>query len=204
MLYISFLSKKNLLNIKALFPKSYVPGRADNYKDKWARLKMYSSKYNAKTLIETGTYYGLTVSKLSKQFESIHSIEVENNFYKYNKYYFRNHDNIKIHFGDSSFILPQLLANLTSKEISSPIIFWLDGHCSENETGIGVEYSPLATEIRTIISYPYIKAIIIIDDLRLFDGLNYPTIEKIDKNIPFNRFNKLIDQDSVIYLRNII
>ena len=200
--WISFFVKRNYLLFKAKFQKEDKIGSADTYRYKWSRIEKYRKSCNVSIFIETGTYYGLTVSKFNNCFEKIYSIEVDKSLFDYNKKLFKNSTNISILFGDSKERLPEVL-NLITRENEGIInvLFWLDGHCSEGETGIGDEYSPLIKELNSIFEHLYrIKPVIIIDDVRLFDGVNYPTLNSIKKLFDNFNFNLIIDGDGLVCL----
>ena len=85
---------------------------------------------------------------------------------------FENDHKVKIIKGDSGKVLKDIV-----KEISEPILFWLDGHYS-SEFFIGDEYfvtaksdlnTPVEEELRTILASRR-DHIILIDDARLFNG----------------------------------
>jgi hypothetical protein len=200
MTYLQFLFKKIILHIKSFLFQGQNYGSADSYKYKWERIKGMASKYGAKTFVETGSYYGLTIDKMQNSFKTIHSIEVDDILHSHNNHFYRKNNQIKIHLGDSKNILPSVLENLSEEQKVHPLVFWLDGHCSENETGIGEEYSPLAAEIKTITQdYRNLTSIILIDDVRLFDGINYPTLDEV-KNIAKDNYQIFEDQDALVLL----
>ena len=58
---------------------------------------------------------------------------------------------------------------------SQSILFWLDSHYS----GCGEKITPIIAEIRIILKNNPIKYIIIIDDWRLSDGIDYPSKEDL-------------------------
>ena len=199
MSYFKFLLKKTILHIKSILIKGN--SKSDSYFYKWQRLRKLAKLYNCKTLIETGTYYGLTIDKMKPYFNEIYSIEIDKNLFKYNSLYFHGNNKIKLQFGDSKFILPKLLEVLTNEHLGNPIIFWLDGHCSENETGMGDDYSPLEFELKTILcKFEFIKSIIVIDDFRLFDGVNYPSLDRLQRIMEESKFNSYNDRDAMIYI----
>jgi len=199
--YYSYCLKKAALHIKSLIPSTWSKGNADSYIYKWNRIYSFAKKYNAKTLVETGTYYGLTVDKMKTIFTKIHSIEIDKMLYQHNKRFYKKNQNVKIHLGDSKHILPLVIENFTDQEKRTPIIFWLDGHCSEKETGIGDEYTPIEKELFLINSYrSKVKAIVIIDDARLFTNINYPSVEQILSKMPSDYYNYSVDRDAIIFI----
>jgi hypothetical protein len=201
--WIYFYTKRNYLLVKAFFNKKSLVNGSDTYFYKWNRIHNLRKLYNISNLIETGTYYGLTVSKFSNYFDKIFSVEIDKSLYEKNKLFFSKKKNIEILFGDSKAVLPNILDRYNDKNNLANIIFWLDGHCSEGETGKGDEYSPLLNELAVILKYlTYIKPIIIIDDVRLFDGVQYPTFESIKNFFLVYDFNLNIDNDGLIIIDN--
>jgi hypothetical protein len=200
--WISFFVKRNYLLLKVNFQKNDKIGGSDIYRYKWDRIKNYRNSCNTSIFIETGTYYGLTVSKFKNSFEKIYSIEIDESLFDKNLKLFKNYSNISILLGDSKDRLPEIL-NTVKRENEGIInvLFWLDGHCSEGETGIGDEYSPLMKELNFILEHlSRIKPVIIIDDVRLFDGVHYPTLNSIKKLLESFNFNLIIDGDGLICL----
>ncbi len=121
-------------------------------------------KYN--TFVETGTAGGETTFAMEKHFDYVHTIEVYEPFYTSTKNRY-NGDKIKFHFGDSSIVLESILPTLHTNAI-----FFLDGHYSGNLTGFGAKHVPLYEELTLIIKMFSEKAIIIIDDYRIFNRMD--------------------------------
>jgi len=114
------------------------------------------------TFIETGTYYGETIYTMEPFFNNLHTIEIKDEFYRNHVNNYKR-DKIKFHLGDSSKVLSTLLPT-----INENAIFFLDGHWSALNTGKGDKDCPLYEELESIMSLYKNKAIIIIDDVRLF------------------------------------
>jgi hypothetical protein len=114
------------------------------------------------TFIETGTYKGDTIFAMEKYFDKLYTIELSEKYYNN---IINNNKNNKINFinGDSSKIFQTLLPT-----INDSAIFFLDGHWSSGDTAKGDKDCPLIEEIMSINSLFKNKAIIIIDDCRLF------------------------------------
>lgn len=200
----NLFKKKYLLNFKTYFEPILNRNGADTYKKKWERILKYKNLTNTEILIETGTYYGLTVNRFKHVFSQIFSIEIDTTLYNFNKYAFRNYKNINIIHGDSATSLVDILKNLkeTSTKNKLKIIFWLDGHCSEGETGIGEHYSPLSKELQIIIdNLDFILPIFIIDDVRLFDNVKYPNLNYIKDLLTPYGYNFIIDGDGLICIK---
>ncbi|XOV90869.1 MAG: hypothetical protein ACFHWX_11730 [Bacteroidota bacterium] len=131
-----------------------------------------ASEKGLKVLVETGTYLGNMIFAQRKNFSKIYSIELSPVFYERAETRFRSYDHIKILFGDSAQVLPELI-----KDLNEPTLFWLDGHFSGGETA--ESNCPVLNELKAI-TESKIAHEILIDDARCFDGTNgYPTLEEI-------------------------
>ena len=114
------------------------------------------------TFVETGTWKGETIFAVESFFDKLYTIEIMKKLSdEARDRYFGN----KITFvnGDSSFEIAKL-----SKELEGDTIFFLDGHWSKLDTGMGKKEIPLIEELDGINKYFKHAAIIIIDDFRLF------------------------------------
>ena len=149
-------------------------------------IRQMASEGNCKILVETGTYLGDMIYAQLDYFKSIYSIELSQSLYdnavKRVKR-FKKYKNVHLFFGNSADTL-----GLIIKDISEPIIFWLDGHYSGGITAKGESECPIWAELNQITALKNLEHVILIDDARYFNGKNdYPTIEElqqyfIDKN----------------------
>ena len=136
-------------------------------------LAEFGAAFGLDTLIETGTFYGGALYALKKQFKTLYSIELSPELAEKAKIRFRRYPHIHILQGDSGRILPQLMA-----DISTPCLFWLDGHYSSGVTAKAELDTPIVAELQTILGHSNKEHVILIDDARLFDGTHdYPTID---------------------------
>ena len=142
-------------------------------------IKEYAKIFSVETFIETGTYLGDMVNAVMDTFNKIYSIELDKTLYEQAKKKFSKHHNISILHGDSSKVLPVILA-----DISEPCLFWLDGHYSGGITAKGDFNTPIMQELNCILDHTIRGHVILIDDAREFNGYNdYPTIEELKKRI---------------------
>lgn len=97
--------------------------------------------------------------------------------------------------GDSGIILSKVMA-----QINEPAIFWLDGHYSAGITAKGRKECPILEELETIFASQKLNHTILIDDARLFNGINdYPNIEELKKFIKskISNFSFEIEDDVI-------
>lgn len=145
--------------------------------------------------IETGTYLGNGIKRVLDEYNKIYSIELSQKWYDYNVEQFKTNENVKMFFGDSKKVLPQLL-----NDIKEPVTIYLDAHYSGSFTEFGEEETPLLKELEFLKNREY-DDIIIIDDCRLLgksgtagtDGHHiYPTMEYDWTDITEEKIIKLI------------
>ena len=124
-------------------------------------LKDDYSKYPL--FVETGTNKGVTIFNMEKFFQKLYTIELKYEFYNNCKNIYKGN---KINFlnGDSLLKLKELVPELKLNSI-----FFLDAHYMTGNTPTGIKECPLIEEIESINNFFTKKAIIIIDDFRLFE-----------------------------------
>lgn len=131
----------------------------------------YAKKFSLRTLIESGTYEGTMIQAMADHFDLIYSIELSKNLHDLARERFKNYGHIKLIQGDSGVEIGKIIPSLTT-----PTIFWLDGHFSSGITAKGVSSTPILEEINHILSSK-ISHVILVDDARLFGSEpDYPTI----------------------------
>lgn len=144
-------------------------------------IKNYNKNKKYKYFIETGTFLGDMLEALQYDFDTLYSCELVPFIYELAKTRFKNSKNIKLFLGDSTYALPQMIA-----EVNAPAIFWLDGHYSGGDTGWSDVNAgcPIYDEVAAIFASPY-EHTIIIDDARCFNGdaIGYPVLEDFIQTI---------------------
>lgn len=156
-------------------------------------------RFGLEILVETGTYKGMMVEAMLIHFKKIISIELGTELFLDAKKKFSNYPQVTILNGDSGKILPVVIENLTS-----PSLFWLDGHYSGGETALGEVETPIVKELQSILSSKH-NHVIVIDDVGDFNGTkNYPTTEEL-KNIVLQIRTDyyFIEKDNMIILHKI-
>ena len=176
--------------------------------------KFINFKNGIDVFVETGTFHGEGVmNAINSGFKKIYSVEIYEPLWEENINRFKDNENVKIIFGDSSKILYKVLS-----EINEPILFWLDGHhCGEN-TGQSDELQwhefPLLAELNQIKMHNIRNHTILIDDLRCIPSiekqseLNFKTrytvdtikehILAINENYTFSYANGFIQNDILV------
>jgi hypothetical protein len=138
-------------------------------------LKAYARRFKLSTLVETGTYQGDTVDGLKSHFKKIYSIELGQQLFLSAQNRFASNPHIKIFQGNSSQVLPQVLAMT-----DGPCLFWLDAHYSGGITAMADTDTPITGELRVILGSSPLGHVLLIDDARLFRGAcGYPTLDRL-------------------------
>lgn len=118
-------------------------------------------------LVETGTYLGETVENGIKiGFKDIYSIELSKELYAQNVKKFHDFSNVHLFEGDSGKILGSVI-----EKITSPVVFWLDGHWSDGITARGDKDFPLLDELDAIAQHRIKSHILMIDDVRCIEPI---------------------------------
>ena len=146
-------------------------------------LMEYSDKYGLNVLVETGTYFGDMVEAMKDCFHRIYTIELDQRLFRHAKKRFVSAKHVKIIHGDSGEELGKVI-----KKINQPILFWLDGHYSGEDTARGKGDTPIYNELNHILSSKENRHVIIIDDAHCF-GMEppYPTIKELKEFINSKR-----------------
>jgi hypothetical protein len=155
-------------------PKDGVP----RYVVKWKTLNRFFCA--SAPVLESGTYLGESTAFFATIYPEVTSFEPYGPLAKYNTERFSKNQRIKIINKASQHALDGILKNYDGK-----LNFWLDGHFSGLGTFGKIENaSPVIQELNTIFSWEgsseQNKALIAIDDARLFKGQNgYPTVLEV-------------------------
>ncbi|HLH52263.1 MAG TPA: glycosyltransferase [Verrucomicrobiae bacterium] len=136
-------------------------------------LRDLAQRFNLLAFVETGTYLGDSTAIAADIFNAVHSIELSPELAARARDRFRAQPNVKIYQGDSAQRLPEILSSLTGRTL-----FWLDGHYSSGITAKGTVNTPILDELSAIHASCGDNAVLLIDDLRMFDlprpGSNAP------------------------------
>ena len=122
------------------------------------------SALSLNVFVETGTFQGDSLASLQDNFKLLHSIELSTQLYQAAAVRFADVDRIRLHQGDSAFVLRQLRENL----IEANVLYFLDAHwCVATNTAGELSQCPLLQELQAIGKLND-KSVILIDDARLF------------------------------------
>ncbi len=133
-------------------------------------VKDHGRAYEARILIETGTFYGDMLHACRKSFLQIFSIELHEELASLARRRFRKQPHIHLFQGDSRQVLPEILAG-----IHEPAVFWLDGHYSGAGTAKSDRDTPIEEELAVIGRHHIKSHVILIDDARYFGKGDYPS-----------------------------
>ncbi len=156
-------------------------------------LKKVLLKSGIRTLVETGTFKGDMIAAMQPHCSEIYSIELNQKLHEDAKRRFQKDHSVKLFQGDSGEILGDVI-----QDITTPIVFWLDGHYSAGETSKADLDTPIIKEIDHIAAHPLAKEhVLLIDDARCFDGTNdYPKEDALKQYLfdkGFQHFEKIND-----------
>jgi hypothetical protein len=144
-------------------------------------VREYGKKFGLRTLVETGTYYGEMVAAIKREFDRIHSIELDPALAERAARKFARDRQVRIFCGDSRIVMPEVLALLTG-----PALFWLDAGYY-GWVGIRTNEQRLSAELDMILSHPY-QHIILLDDARGLTGQDgIPSVSDV-KNYVESKF----------------
>ena len=136
----------------------------------------YLRSRGLKTFVETGTHTGDTLAEVAadKTVQAI-SIELADHYYRDAQRRFSGYQNVTLLHGDSGRLLPEVVDKL-----QAPALFWLDGHYSGGLTAKGALETPIHAELQAIFSSAIAGHVILIDDVRCFDGSHdYPHLDEL-------------------------
>ena len=194
----SFKNRKSLKNWRA---RNFSPPSPDVIKHQI----LMNNNLKDSLWIETGTYYGETTKLLSKISKKTISIEADKNLFETSNRILKKFKNVEILNGKSEDLLDKVISkNLNFKNVC----IYLDAHlCQDhlkNTKTFGNENTatPILNELEIITKYlaNFEKIVVLIDDIRLFQGKfqNYPDKNTLVNWCKENNFLWEIEQDIFI------
>ena len=143
----------------------------------------YAREFNARTLVETGTYMGDMLAGMLSNFDELYSIELSPIYYERAQLRFARRPKVRLLCGDSGEKLAELLPRLQNRTL-----FWLDAHFSGGNTARGAIDTPIMQELARILGRPDSRDVVLIDDARCFIGHDgYPTIDEVRQYVTSKR-----------------
>ena len=194
----SFKNRKSLKNWRA---RNFSPPSPDIIKHQI----LMNNNLKDSLWIETGTYYGETTKLLSKISKKTISIEADKNLFETSNKILKNFKNVEILNGKSEDLLDKVISkNLNFQNVC----IYLDAHlCQDhlkNTKTFGNEdtATPILNELEIVSKYlaNFEKIVVLIDDIRLFQGKfqNYPNKNTLVSWCKKNNFLWEIEQDIFI------
>ena len=136
-------------------------------------------KNHLDVFVETGTAGGGNIVEMQKYFKKLYTIELDHALYLQGKARVGTNSKIEFLEGDSGVVIQDVL-----KTLQTPALFWLDAHYSGEGTARGILDTPIVQELKHIFAHPIKKHVLVIDDMRCFDGTNdYPVRAELEKFI---------------------
>src|SRR5512140_1974406 len=114
--------------------------------------------------------------KCHAAFERIWTIELNAAFARRAAHRLRRYANVEVLEGDSTTVLPALLAR-----VREPALFWLDGHWSGGLTARGEKDTPLLAELAAIAESGVRGHVVLIDDARCLGTGDYPALAELER-----------------------
>lgn len=159
---------------------------SDNHLDTKLMKKMKKT-FQVDVLVETGTFTGDTAAKARDIFKEIHTIELSPHYHSYATQKLSGYPNIHCHLGHSGDVLNKIIP-----QINGRILFWLDAHWSGSDTAKGNTNSAICEEITAIKRSGVKDSVILIDDIRAFQGFSESVTEFYGGYPSINRLKELI------------
>ncbi len=161
------------------------------------RAKAYSG---ATSIIEVGSFKGVTTRRLARFFDEVHAIEIDPALYAETQRRCAGCKNVTLYLGDGKDIL-----NALAPKVSRCLVF-LDGHYSGGVTGQGDEPEPVLHELDILArDLPNISGVVV-DDFRMFGfDSTWPkkseVMTRLEQTFPEPDWRHFVMYDQFISLR---
>ena len=200
----NFLKTKIIFQIRSLKAKTIIPLNLFEWKQRnfssplpvfIKRNYILSFSDPSMAWLETGTYKGDTTYQLSKKSKHVISIEPMTHLYRNASKRLIGAPNVTLLFGTSEARFRDALSLMRGN-----VGFFLDGHSSGGETYTGPQISPLKFELEQISKKlsNFEKVTILIDDVRLFETDDYPSLSYVINWANVNNLSWNIENDIFI------
>ena len=169
---------------------------------KYLAIRSLGKRTNARCLIESGTFLGVTAARCARNFERVYTIELDIDLAKQATAFLQRYRNVKVFQGDAVKLLPEVI----SREDVHDVVIFLDGHYSGGHTAIGDLPEPVILELGILAKFRDRVCGIVIDDFRLFGvERGFPkksnVVLSIERLFPFPTFTLCIHADQLIVER---
>lgn len=145
-------------------------------------LRLYARRFNIRTFIETGTFFGDTIAELLDEFELLISIELDPVLHNKSQQRFAGESKVRILLGDSGVLLGDVVPSL-----KGPALFWLDAHYSGSVTARGETETPIQRELSIVLGDKRFEHSVLVDDARDFGSRGYPPISVVEAMVTMQR-----------------
>lgn len=154
----------------------------------------------ANTVIEVGSFKGVTTRRLARLFDVVHSIEIDPGLYDVAKRRCADRPNVTVHLGDGKKVLADIAPNVRR------CIAFLDGHFSGEGTGMGDEPEPVLAELDIIARHLGNFVGIVVDDFREFGvAEGWPrkseVMAKLERVLPEREWQHAVINDQFVVTR---
>jgi len=137
--------------------------------------------FEVESMIETGTFQGVSTKYFAKYFDEVHSVELGQDLFDKAKTTLKPYPNIFLYQGNTVDRLSEMMDHCSGR-----IGFFLDAHYSGGITARGPSDQPIADELRVIFSKGHNDCVITMDDIRDFNLVNLNnTIKDLNPNFSF-------------------
>jgi hypothetical protein len=169
---------------------------------KYLTLRSLARRTGARTMVETGTFLGVTAARCAGVFERVVTIELDADLAGRAAQFLARYPNVKVLHGDAVALLPAVFADGACADA----VVFLDGHFSGGITAQGSVPEPAILELDILARHADRICGIVIDDFRLFgQEPGFPKkselILAIERLFASPRFDLKIHADQVIIER---
>lgn len=131
---------------------------------KYLTLRGLGQRTGARTLVETGTFFGVTAARCARSFQHVITIELDPTLAARARRYLSRHQNVSVLEGDAVALLPSVFADSACDKT----VVFLDGHFSGGPTARGPSVEPAIEELEILSKHASAICGIVVDDFRLF------------------------------------
>lgn len=184
----------NMARFRFLNPHSYT---------KYRQIVAVARRTGARSLIETGTFRGVTTRRCVRHFSHVYTIELDEALARDAKRRLSRFRNCEVIEGDATLEIQKLLQR---PDVGGDLLFFLDGHFSGEGTALGASAEPALDVIRFVARHKARVAGVIVDDFREFGCQpGWPTkrelIGTLEEEFKSAGFLLLVNCDQAVVMR---